>query len=203
MPPPRALKALSCGAWPFKAQLCWPQDALPLGRSTISTGLLSTHGCRKQTGVDAGHLLAQPLLDFLRGLLALAVAAVAGRRREMPQAALAGHAGLAKGEESHVFLETREFVDVRPDDAGERTVRVRSEPRTRADSPGACLPAGDCRKVSEGRFRVAAERNEKLKSKVDKTVTLKLHKLNYSILLDVRLNVLEREIHRNQIADSH
>jgi hypothetical protein len=31
---------------------------------------------------------------------------------------------------------------------------------------------GKCRR---GRFRVGAERNEKLKSKVDKTVTLKLH----------------------------
>ena len=78
----------------------------------VLAGCLALLAVVENEGVDAGHVLAQPLLEFLRGVLALAVA---GRRREMPEAALAGHAGLAQGEESDVFLETREFVDVRPD----------------------------------------------------------------------------------------
>ena len=73
----------------------------------VLAGRLALLAVVENEGVDAGHVLAQPLLEFLRGVLALAVA---GRRREMPEAALAGHAGLAQGEEGDVFLEARELV---------------------------------------------------------------------------------------------
>ena len=78
----------------------------------VLAGCLALLAVVENEGVDAGHVLAQPLLEFLRGVLALAVA---GRRREMPEAALAGHASLAQSEQGDVFLEARELVDVGPD----------------------------------------------------------------------------------------
>ena len=62
--------------------------------------------------VDAGHVLAEPFPELLRRVLALAVP---GGRGEVPETALAGHAGLAQGEEGDVLLVTLELVDVGAD----------------------------------------------------------------------------------------
>jgi len=62
--------------------------------------------------VNAGRVPAEPLPELVRCVLALAVP---GGRGEVPETALAGHAGLAQGEEGNFLLIAPELVDVGAD----------------------------------------------------------------------------------------
>jgi hypothetical protein len=68
-------------------------------------------------GVDALQVLAQTILELVGGVLA---AAIIGGRREVAEAALAAHAGLAEAEQGDVFLEAGELVAVGADGVDQR-----------------------------------------------------------------------------------
>lgn len=87
---------------------------LDLGQDLVDilTESLAFLAVVEDQGVDAGHVLAEAVLELLGGVFAFAVT---DRRREVTEAALARHTGLAQGEQSQVFLEAREPVGIGPD----------------------------------------------------------------------------------------
>ena len=68
-------------------------------------------------GVDALQVLAQTILELVGSVLA---AAIIGGRREVAEATLAAHAGLAEAEQGDVFLEAGELVAVGADGVDQR-----------------------------------------------------------------------------------